>query len=184
MIYKNHKLYRSISFLPITIGLISAILVGCNNNVDRAEDRRSPASTDRTKIETDNNNTRVENNQTTKIVGNNKDTQVRDRTSITTNDDGESQTETSTENSSSDRQKTSSTKIADGRYWVGGTDQALEVQGDRYRYETEGGEEPWKSISTLKFVKNGVVFDGKTYWCLSSLAPDSPAGCSANGWSK
>jgi uncharacterized lipoprotein NlpE involved in copper resistance len=184
MIDKNCHRARSISQLSITIGLISLMLVGCNNNSDRENSQQSTGSNHRTKIETDNGNVRVENNQTTKIVGNNRDPQVSNRTSITTNDRGETKTETSTENNTSDRQNLAATKIADGRYWLGSTDEALEVRGDRYRYDTEGGERPWQSISTLKSIDKGVVFDGKTYWCLSSLAPDPPTGCSATGWSK
>ncbi|MTJ53772.1 hypothetical protein FJR38_14500 [Anabaena sp. UHCC 0253] len=74
-------------------------------------------------------------------------------------------------------------KIVVGFYALGGTDQGLEVKGQRYRYYDELGEKPWKSISDLKYITNGVVFDGKNYWCLSTLAPrNQPAVCSANGW--
>jgi hypothetical protein len=77
----------------------------------------------------------------------------------------------------------SKTEISEGRYWLGGTDQGLEVQGDRYRYYTEGGEQAWQSISELKAIKPGVVFDGQSYWCLSTLAPATGAtACSENGW--
>jgi hypothetical protein len=75
-------------------------------------------------------------------------------------------------------------KITNGRYWLGGTDQGLEVAGDRYRYDTEGGEQPWQNISNLKYVKDGVIFDGKTYWCLSTLAPNPITSCGADGWSR
>jgi hypothetical protein len=75
--------------------------------------------------------------------------------------------------------------IQAGRYWVGGTDQALEVQSDRYRYDTEGGEQPWRSTTELKTVKEGVIFDGKAHWCLSTMAPESgAAACSETGWVK
>ena len=77
-----------------------------------------------------------------------------------------------------------STQIPDGRYWLGATDQGLEVAGDRYRYDTEGGEQPWQEVSKLKYVNNGVIFDGKNYWCLSTLAPNPVTGCSAAGWSR
>jgi hypothetical protein len=75
-------------------------------------------------------------------------------------------------------------QIAPGRYWVGNTDQALEVERQRYRYETELGAEPWQPIARLKPVRYGVVVDeNQTYWCLSSLAPKNRAiACSANGW--
>jgi hypothetical protein len=74
-------------------------------------------------------------------------------------------------------------KIAEGRYWVGATDQGLEVQGSQYRYDDEMGVKPWRSISELKSIKYGVVFDGNAYWCLSTLAPKTAAiACSAKGW--
>jgi hypothetical protein len=73
--------------------------------------------------------------------------------------------------------------IRDGRYWVGGTDQGLEIQGDRYRYDTEGGEQPWRSSTELQPIKDGVIFDGKAHWCLSTMAPKSGAtACSESGW--
>lgn len=74
-------------------------------------------------------------------------------------------------------------QIIQGRYWLGATDQALEVKGEQYRYYSEAGAQPWQPISELKYIKNGVVFDGKTYWCLSRLAPQNGVTvCSANGW--
>jgi hypothetical protein len=80
-------------------------------------------------------------------------------------------------------QQSSSHKIVEGLYSLGGTDQGLEVKREQYRYYDEGGEKPWQFISNLKYITNGVVFDGKTYWCLSTLAPrNQPAVCSANGW--
>jgi hypothetical protein len=73
--------------------------------------------------------------------------------------------------------------IRDGRYWVGGTDRGLEIQGDRYRYDTEGGEQPWRSSTELQPVKDGVIFDGKAHWCLSTMAPKSGVtACSETGW--
>lgn len=74
-------------------------------------------------------------------------------------------------------------QIANGRYWIGHTDQGLEVDGKRYRYDTEAGEQPWKNIADLEYVKKGVVFDGENHWCLSTLAPkNTVASCTANGW--
>ncbi len=70
-----------------------------------------------------------------------------------------------------------------GRYWVGGTDQALTVEADRYRYETAEGEESWRSTTELKNIKDGVIFDGQTHWCLSTMAPKTAAiACSESGW--
>lgn len=77
----------------------------------------------------------------------------------------------------------SSNKILEGRYWVGNTDQVLEIRKSQYRYEDEMGTQPWRPISELQAIKNGVVFDGNTYWCLSTLAPKNVAiACSAKGW--
>ncbi len=73
--------------------------------------------------------------------------------------------------------------IENGRYWIGHTDQGLEVDGTRYRYDTELGAKPWQPISDLNAVKNGVIFDGKNYWCLSTLHPKNKiASCTADGW--
>ncbi|MFB2983667.1 hypothetical protein [Microseira sp. BLCC-F43] len=70
--------------------------------------------------------------------------------------------------------------IAEGLYIIGGTDQGLEVKGKQYRYYDEGGEKEWRRISELSYVSDGVVFDGKNYWCIS---PRTEAGvCSENGW--
>lgn len=70
--------------------------------------------------------------------------------------------------------------IADGLYIIGGTGQGLEVKGEQYRYYDEGGEKEWRRISQLSYVSDGVVFDGKIYWC---IPPRREAGvCSENGW--
>ncbi|MGB5961463.1 MAG: hypothetical protein WBG73_12435 [Coleofasciculaceae cyanobacterium] len=82
-----------------------------------------------------------------------------------------------------EKKSASFNQITEGRYWLGATDQALEVKGKQYRYDSEGGAQQWQPISQLKYIKNGVVFDGKTYWCLSTLAPQNGvAACSAKGW--
>lgn len=82
-------------------------------------------------------------------------------------------------------------EIAEGRYWLGGTGQGLEVQGDasgtgkpaRYRYYSEGGEESWRPITELTAIKPGVVFDGQSYWCISTSVPATGAtACSEHGW--
>lgn len=81
--------------------------------------------------------------------------------------------------------------IPEGRYWIGHTGQALEIEGDasgagkpvRYRYETEGGTQPWRSVNELQAVQEGVIYDGNNYWCLSSMAPQGQiASCSEKGW--
>lgn len=82
------------------------------------------------------------------------------------------------------QQNLASARIQSGRYWIGGTDQGLEIQGERYRYYDESEtDKPWKPISDLKYIKDGVVFDGKLYWCLSTLpSKNGKMACSANGW--
>jgi hypothetical protein len=72
--------------------------------------------------------------------------------------------------------------ITPGRYWLGGTDQGLEIEADQYRYYSEGGEGPWQPLSDLSPVQTGVIFDGKTHWCLSTMAPNGPATCTQRGW--
>jgi hypothetical protein len=80
--------------------------------------------------------------------------------------------------------KTSTTNIPPGRYWIGSTDQALDVEGERYRYLDAEGEQPWRSASDLQTIKSGVIYDGQNYWCLSTMAPKSSGAiaCSENGW--
>lgn len=70
----------------------------------------------------------------------------------------------------------------EGRYWLGGTDQGMEVKGNRYRYYSEGGEQEWRSMNELEVVKSGVIFDGKVHWCLSTAKPKNAATCSESGW--
>jgi hypothetical protein len=73
--------------------------------------------------------------------------------------------------------------ILEGRYWIGGTDEGLEVQGNRYRYYSEGGEREWRSIKELRAIKAGVVFDGKVYWCLSTMKDKGgQLACLEKGW--
>lgn len=83
------------------------------------------------------------------------------------------------------KQSSPSNNIVEGFYALGGTDQGLEVKGKQFRYYDELGVKDWQAISGLKYVRNGVVFDGKLYWCLSTLAPRNiPAACSAKGWNQ
>ncbi|MEG4391268.1 hypothetical protein QUB30_02240 [Microcoleus sp. BROC3] len=84
----------------------------------------------------------------------------------------------------SHQQKSSSNIIEEGRYWLGGTDQGLEVKGKQYRYYDESNiERPWQPLSELQYIKKGVIFDGKIYWCLSTLAPKTGgSSCSIDGW--
>jgi hypothetical protein len=77
---------------------------------------------------------------------------------------------------------TSPPAIKEGFYILGGTDQGLEVRGDKYRYYDEGGEKPWREIYELQSIKESLVFDGKLYWC---IPPRSEVGvCTENGWKK
>jgi hypothetical protein len=74
--------------------------------------------------------------------------------------------------------------IPSGRYWIGSTDQALDVEGEQYRYLDAEVTQPWRSATELNPVKAGVIYDGKNYWCLSTMAPKSGGAiaCSENGW--
>jgi hypothetical protein len=80
--------------------------------------------------------------------------------------------------------QTTKADIPPGRYWIGSTDQALDVEGEQYRYLDAEVEQPWRSASELQVVKAGVIYDGKNYWCLSTMAPKSGGAiaCSENGW--
>jgi hypothetical protein len=78
------------------------------------------------------------------------------------------------------------TNIPPGRYWIGSTDQALDVEGERYRYLDAESEQPWRSASELQLIKSGVIYDGQNYWCLSTMAPKSndAIACSKDGWNQ
>ncbi|MEG5106574.1 hypothetical protein QUB32_07840 [Microcoleus sp. AT8-A4] len=84
----------------------------------------------------------------------------------------------------SNQQKSSSNIIQEGRYWLGGSAQGLEVKGKQYRYYDESNiDRPWQPLSELQYITKGVVFDGKSYWCLSTLAPKTGGiSCSKDGW--
>ncbi len=84
----------------------------------------------------------------------------------------------------SNQQKSSSNTIQEGRYWLGGTGQGLEIKDQKYRYYDESDiDRPWKPIAELQYVKKGVVFDGENYWCLSTMLPKGQrTSCSKNGW--
>lgn len=70
-----------------------------------------------------------------------------------------------------------------GRYLVGQTGQGLEVDGDRYRYTDEEGQQAWQSIATLKAIQEGVLYDGENYWCLGTMKSREQFGsCSKKGW--
>jgi hypothetical protein len=79
--------------------------------------------------------------------------------------------------------KSQSAKILDGRYLVGHTGQGLDVDGDRYRYTDEEGEKPWRSITELKAIKEGVIYDGNSHWCLNTMkSRDQIGSCAETGW--
>ncbi|NES17956.1 MAG: hypothetical protein F6K41_03295 [Symploca sp. SIO3E6] len=75
-------------------------------------------------------------------------------------------------------------RIRDGDYSEGPGEFALTVQGNRYRYY--GGHDGWISewfpISKLQYIRDGVVFDGETYWCHLEDKGETGWICSANGW--
>jgi hypothetical protein len=74
-------------------------------------------------------------------------------------------------------------QIENGDYGIGNTDLGLEVDGKRFRVYSQPGKEPWQDSANLKYVKKGVVFDGKNHWCLTSMTPQGkmPA-CTPDGW--
>jgi hypothetical protein len=90
------------------------------------------------------------------------------------------------EKKSDSQKEPTSDKIQAGLYWVGPTDEGLEIQAERFRYYDESGfDNRWQPNSELKYIKNNVVFYGENYWCLSTLMPkDRMSTCSANGWMK
>jgi hypothetical protein len=171
---------KRIAKLWILAGLIGTIASGCRS-ADIASNQPSSEVTGSSNSDFSSQNVRVENTQKVDLKGNN--VRVSSRTSSTT-EGVNTQSESSEKNTEVAQIDATAPKIANGRYWVGGTDQALEVAGDRYRYDTEGGDQPWQNIANLKYVKNGVIFDGKTYWCLSTLAPNPITGCGSAGWSR
>ncbi|MBU7582940.1 MAG: hypothetical protein KAF91_08520 [Nostoc sp. TH1S01] len=60
------------------------------------------------------------------------------------------------------------------------TNQGLEIKGEQYRYYDEEGNQEWRAITELNPIQEGVIFDGKNYWC---IPPRREAGvCSENGW--
>jgi hypothetical protein len=76
-----------------------------------------------------------------------------------------------------------SSDILSGRYLVGQTGQGLEVDGDRYRYTDEEGKKPWRSLTELTAVQEGVIYDGQSHWCLSTMkSRDQMGSCSKTGW--
>ncbi|MFM6017403.1 MAG: hypothetical protein ACKPE3_39320 [Sphaerospermopsis kisseleviana] len=82
-------------------------------------------------------------------------------------------------------QARSSGKITPGIYWLGSTGQGLEVRANQYRYYDGIGQQPWKSVTDLQYVTKGVLFDGQSYWCLSTLVPTNQvASCSPTGWTQ
>lgn len=180
MMQHARRYSHSIAMLA-TLGLLCTILIGCTN-VGTSNNQRSTESRSSTKLDTPSQDVRVENSQKVDIEGNNN-VRIDSKNSITTSNGVVIRSESIEKNTETAQIDTSSNKIVDGRYWVGATDQGLEVKGDRYRYDTEGGEQQWQDISELKYVKSGVIFDGQTYWCLSTLAPSPITGCDANGWS-
>jgi hypothetical protein len=74
-------------------------------------------------------------------------------------------------------------QIENGDYGIGNTDLGLEVDGKRFRVYSQPGKEPWQDSANLKYVKKGVVFDGKNHWCLTTLTPQGKMpSCTPDGW--
>ena len=73
--------------------------------------------------------------------------------------------------------------ILEGIYWIGPTDLGLRVKGKQYQLYDEAGADSWKSVSMLKPIKEGVILEGSTYWCLSTLPhANGKSKCSPRGW--
>ncbi|NET38101.1 MAG: SH3 domain-containing protein [Cyanothece sp. SIO1E1] len=85
---------------------------------------------------------------------------------------------------------THSAPIREGTYWVGPIGMGLQVEGGRYEFYDESGVYERGAVDELQYVTDGVISDGGTYWCLSTLpspntSPISPHEimvCSAKGW--
>jgi hypothetical protein len=86
-------------------------------------------------------------------------------------------------NSNSNKTKSgrSESQIANGIYSLGGNDQSLAVEGDRYRYFDSEITQEWRPIAELTYVQSGVVYDGNNYWCLNNMMGE-PSVCTENGW--
>ncbi|HEY9648860.1 MAG TPA: hypothetical protein V6C88_20945 [Chroococcidiopsis sp.] len=74
----------------------------------------------------------------------------------------------------------SASRFVEGFYALGGTDQGLEISGDQYRYYDEMGTQEWQPVSNLTYIRDGLVFDGRLYWCIPTER--APGVCTENGW--
>lgn len=75
--------------------------------------------------------------------------------------------------------------ISEGVYWVGTAGMGLKIENRQYQYYDESGSSPWRPVSELEYISEGVVFDGERYWCLSTLPRpinNRLAVCSSGGW--
>ncbi len=70
--------------------------------------------------------------------------------------------------------------FVEGFYVLGGTDQGLEISGDQYRYYDKMGTQEWQPVSDLTHIRDGLVFDGRLYWCIPTES--APGVCTENGW--
>jgi hypothetical protein len=68
-------------------------------------------------------------------------------------------------------------------YSIGGTSYGIVVSDNVWRYVDEGGYyEELYPLSRLDSPRDGVLFDGRTYFCRSSESPGRAHHCTANGW--
>jgi hypothetical protein len=97
----------------------------------------------------------------------------------------ESSAETLNEEKKSRSDKPTSSKteqqIAAGIYLLGGNDQTLEVEDERYRYVDSEITQEWRPLSELTYIQPGIVYDGNSYWCLNSTMSE-PSVCTETGW--
>lgn len=158
MIQKHGQSYSRMFTIGILSGLVSAISIGCTSStVSSVQSSPQSKSQDAITLDVSKGNEKEPIESSEKVV--------------------------SLKNPEDLSESIVADQIEDGRYWMGHTGQGLEVEGNRYRYDTESGSQPWKNSSDLKYVRNGVVFDGRNYWCLSTLAPKNKvSSCTAEGW--
>ncbi|MBD2326106.1 hypothetical protein [Alkalinema sp. FACHB-956] len=148
---------------------IAIVMVGCNqsaNSNTALENHRSTPSNDRTTV--------------AKPLSPSSD---NPNNSSQANNIAQSNTTQANTVQGKQAEQSQSTAILDGRYLVGHTGQGLEVEGDRYRYTDEEGEQPWRSITELTAIKKGVIYDGNSHWCLNTMKSREQVGsCSKEGW--
>lgn len=62
------------------------------------------------------------------------------------------------------------------------TEGLIEVKGNKYRFSGYEGDDPWRKITELKFIKPGVISIRKYYYCLLPKNVEFHAKCTSKGW--